>query len=97
MKKNLKDMTILTCCPFCGTETEIAVSASDYFYWQEGKLAQDAFPYLSADERETLISGICPSCWKSMFPPEEEEEEEFDDCDFETGFDPYVGCFTDDC
>ena len=25
------------------------------------------------------------------------EYEEPDDCDYEVGFDPYAGCFTDDC
>ena len=24
-------------------------------------------------------------------------EEEDDNCDYETGFDPYLGCYTDDC
>lgn len=28
---------------------------------------------------------------------EEEEEEEYDDCDNDMGFDPYMGCYTDDC
>ena len=31
----------------------------------------------------------------------EDEDEEFndweDDCDYEMGFDPYLGCFSDDC
>lgn len=25
------------------------------------------------------------------------EYEEPDDCDYEVGFDPYAGCYTDDC
>lgn len=30
---------------------------------------------------------------------EEEEEPDYweDDCDYEVGFDPYMGCFSDDC
>lgn len=33
------------------------------------------------------------------FCSEEEEPEDYygDDCDYDTGFDPYMGCFTDDC
>ena len=29
----------------------------------------------------------------------EEEEPDYweDDCDYEVGFDPYMGCFSDDC
>lgn len=42
----------------------------------------------------------------SMYPEDDPREEcdeagayceEFDDCDYETGFDPYLGCYTDDC
>ena len=27
----------------------------------------------------------------------EDDYEEPDDCDYEVGFDPYCGCYTDDC
>lgn len=100
MKTNMKDMSIITVCPLCGTEFTIKVSTSDYLEYLDGTLVQDAFPYLSADEREALVSGICSKCWENMFSsPEEDEEEDFeyDDCDFEIGFDPYLGCFSDDC
>lgn len=61
-------------CPFCGKVHEVTVSEADYAAWQGGELAQNAFPYLSADEREILISGICPTCWDNMFSGEDEEE-----------------------
>jgi ssDNA-binding Zn-finger/Zn-ribbon topoisomerase 1 len=67
MKTNLKDLTLTAICPICGAETEIAVSFTDYLEWMEGELVQNAFPYLSAEERESLVSGICPSCWDKMF------------------------------
>lgn len=46
--------------------------------------------------------GSCPydaeySCTCEYYCSEEEPDEEFDDCDYEVGFDPYLGCFTDDC
>lgn len=66
--------TIETRCPFCGKAHTVQVHGKDYRAWQEGKHAQDAFPYLSANEREMLISGICPTCWDNMFPPEEDED-----------------------
>ncbi len=99
MKINYKEVTITTTCPFCGHINEVAVNKSDYWEWQNGALVQDAFPYLTADERETLVSGICPACWDRMFsfPNDEEDDELFDDCDYEMGFDPYLGCFSDDC
>ena len=35
--------------------------------------------------------------WCRADEPEDDPEEEYDDCDYETGYDPYMGCFTDDC
>ena len=91
-------MEIYTACPFCGTNHLTIVPVEDYERWQAGELIQNAFPYLSANEREILKTGICPSCWDKMFPPEEEEEPEEFDYDFadtycEIGFNPYMGCY----
>lgn len=65
----MSDTTVMieTACPFCGAVHMIEVNLTDYWDWEDGKLAQDAFPYLTPDEREMLISGICPECWDSMF------------------------------
>lgn len=59
-------------CPFCGEYHEVMVSEADYAAWQGGELVQNAFPYLSADEREILISGVCPKCWAETFGGEDE-------------------------
>lgn len=68
-------MDIITQCPFCGTAHVITVRFGDYAIWKYGGLsAQDVFPYLSADEREMLISGICPDCWDEMFGDEDNED-----------------------
>ena len=72
MKKiNYKEVSVATRCPFCGHANFIEVNEMDYLDWQDGELAQNAFPYLSADEREMLVSGICPKCWDGMFGEEE--------------------------
>jgi len=34
--------------------------------WVEGKLVQDAFPYLYPNERELLITGMLPEDWENM-------------------------------
>lgn len=48
-------LTITRNCPFCNTpQTKEFV-------------IQDAMPNLSADDREFLITGICPKCWNSTF------------------------------
>ena len=55
-------------CPICGQYHEVLVYEDDYKAWVNGDLlAQEAFPYLTAHEREILISGICPVCWIHMF------------------------------
>lgn len=101
MKINHKEVTIITRCPFCGRANEVEVNEADYLDWQDGVLVQDAFPYLSADEREMLVSGICPTCWESTFGSAEDEDEYEDDepsdWDLEIGFDPYEGGYTFDC
>lgn len=40
-------------------------------YRDKGVLVQDAFPNLSVNEREFLISGIWGNEWDSLFPSEE--------------------------
>ena len=67
MKINNHEVCVITRCPFCGRANEIEVNEMDYLDWQDGVLVQDAFPYLSASEREMLISGICPTCWAHTF------------------------------
>ena len=37
-----------------------------------GTLVQDAFPHLSSDVREFLISGITPDEWNATFPKGDE-------------------------
>ena len=74
MKINNHEGAVLTRCPFCGHDNVIEVNKMDYLDWQDGMLAQDAFPYLSASDREMLITGICPTCWDGMFETDEEED-----------------------
>lgn len=98
MKINYKEVCVVTYCPFCGKAHEIEVNDMDYLDWKDGASAQDAFPYLSASERELLITGICPTCWDNTFGDAEEESYagDWDDLDIEMGFDPYEGCYSFD-
>lgn len=107
MKENKKDYMVITVCPICKHINLTFVNAEDYWSWQEGELVQNAFPYLSANEREALKTGICAECWDKMFSfdddDEEESEEDYEpeefDYDFrdEIGFNPYMGCYDFDC
>lgn len=42
-------------------------------------MIQHAFPYLSPEQREFLISGTTPEEWGNLFGDEEDDEEEDDD------------------
>ena len=74
MKINYKEVCVITRCPFCGKAHEVEVNEMDYLDWQDGALIQDVMPYLSAQEREYLISGICEDCWDKMFDSDEESD-----------------------
>ena len=62
-------ITMLNVCPFCGREYTVEVDASDLEKYEDGALAQVAFPSpkYSAEIREFIISGICPECQESVF------------------------------
>ena len=102
-----------TICPFCGKVHFMEVPIDRLSLWLGGMSVQEAFPDLSPDDRERLISGICPDCWGKMFGDDSDDslppldaDEWYDpasdvplsDDDYnEMGFDPYAGCYTYDC
>jgi len=60
-------------CLFCGMQQFIRLTEDDFKKWAyEGVYVQDAFPYLSASERELLISGIHSQCWRDHLETEKE-------------------------
>lgn len=63
----MRNLVIEIVCPFCGCVHTVEVNEVDFQCWQDGVLAQNAFPYLSATEREQLISHICPACQEDIF------------------------------
>ena len=60
-------------CYFCRGPHTVTVNAADLAAFKAGGYAQQCFPYLSADDREFLISGICGECWKKSFAEDEDE------------------------
>ena len=67
-------MTFSGPCYSCGAQQKVHTVATDAIKFRDGALAQDCFPYLTPEQREFLISGICSTCWDEMFPPEEEDD-----------------------
>jgi hypothetical protein len=59
-------------CRVCDTKHVVMVTDVDVADWQGGKFIQDAFPYLTVDERELIMSQTCGSCWDKRFPEMEE-------------------------
>lgn len=63
-------------CRLCNTTYSLLVNPNNIIEWQAGGFIQDVMSYLSADERELLISRTCGECWKNMFGSEEDLETE---------------------
>ncbi len=61
--------TIVKSCRFCKGEHEVNVWINDLERIEQGEHIQDVMPYLSADDRELLISGVCGKCFDEMDVP----------------------------
>lgn len=62
------DVIVTTTCPVCGKSHELRVNHEALErYMYEGVLVQNAFPELSPEERELLITGIDAACWIDTF------------------------------
>lgn len=68
--------TVSIRCPFCGQTQELRMTADQYeryCKWKRGKgCIQNMLPDISASKREQLMTGICPTCWDSLFCEEDE-------------------------
>jgi hypothetical protein len=51
------------------------VKQLDLDAYEDGALIQDAFPYLTNEQREIILSGMTDDMWGDMFPGDEEEEQ----------------------
>lgn len=70
---------IIRVCPFCGEVHTVSVKESDFCRYRNGELVQRAFPYLTATQREQIISGMCPECQKDIFG-DDDEEDDYQEC-----------------
>jgi hypothetical protein len=63
-----------------GTEhsVELPMTVTEYRrameHYNKGALIQDAFPRLTAEQREFLLTGITPEEWETLKEEEEEED-----------------------
>lgn len=62
---------VIRCCPFCKKEQRKEFPRDAYLRYEQGAHVQDCFPDMTPDDREFLITGICPTCWDLTFGGDE--------------------------
>jgi hypothetical protein len=65
------DTTFRITCKMCNRVHFVSLFESDFESWQNGKLIQNALPYLNVDQRELLQTQICGTCFDMMFSDED--------------------------
>lgn len=68
----IKLMKITGTCWRCQAEQDVIVPQKGFDQWQNGANVQDAFPHLSPDNREFLISQTCGCCFDDLFGDDDE-------------------------
>lgn len=73
----MQDIVIFKDCPCCHKRQKVVLPAEygdAYNEWMNGTLIQHTrLIELDVATRETLISGVCPECWNSLFGGEMDE------------------------
>jgi hypothetical protein len=64
---NMQKVSLVMMCPFCEMEHEVEVGIRELENYENGALAQNAFPNLTPTEREQIISHLCPQCQSKVF------------------------------
>jgi exonuclease I len=54
-------------------QMELNVTPDQIAAFDRGTMVQDAFPHLSAPEREFILTGITPEEWSRAFPPDDDD------------------------
>ena len=60
------DITTITCHDLDGVAHEFKVQTDDFERYQSHEPIQHAFPYLSDDDREIIITGMTPKMWELL-------------------------------
>lgn len=53
-------------CLNCGKSSKVKLDDAKVARWKRGERIQNVWPEMTPDERELLISGIHPECWKLL-------------------------------
>lgn len=60
-------------CTVCGEYEVWSLNRQAVESWQGGEYIQNAFPDMSIEDRELLISGTHPACWTKLFGEDDDE------------------------
>ena len=60
-------------CKVCGNYELWSLDRGAVERWQAGELIQNAFPDMSINDREIMISGTHPECWNKLFGEGDDE------------------------
>ncbi|NBP04360.1 MAG: hypothetical protein EBU90_30620 [Proteobacteria bacterium] len=64
------DMVLDVQCVHCSGKHVLFVKIRDYIKWKYNEgFIQELLPYLTAGERELLISRTCSDCFNRLYPP----------------------------
>jgi hypothetical protein len=59
-------------CPICKKGISVEVEDKGLEKYKKGAYVQDAFPNMSVNDRELIISGMCSQCWDEMIGDDDE-------------------------
>lgn len=59
----------------CGDTMTVTVKTDDWCAYNAGELVQRAFPYLSIDDRERIVTGTCERCWAALYAIDEGDDD----------------------
>ncbi len=65
-------------CPRCGRVDQLTVTKAGVARYLAGTLIQNAFPELTLDQREQMMTGFCPNCWTIIFGGMDEDEDKLE-------------------
>lgn len=73
-EKGSHEMRVKRRCIITGrmNEMELPITEEQVERWKRGVVVQKAFPQLTADQREFLISGMLPETWDAVVPREDD-------------------------
>lgn len=63
----INEYLVVRDCSFCREGAVTIVPAQGLWDWEHGTFAQVAFPHLTADQREQVMTGTHPECWDAAF------------------------------